>query len=184
MGSSSECSLSLRLLGPFHLSIAGQEVPIESWKSRKALSLLKYLATRYGEKVPGDVLIDFLWPDSEYEAAVHTLHTTMYLLRKTLRDHTPRHLACHNWIEFSNGLYWLDTSQKVFIDVKAFSELYRESEDLEKQILFAPSKLAWMRCNCIAAASCRKIFMQTGLRRLGKTAGLSTWNWCCVRADC
>lgn len=132
MGSSSECSLSLRLLGPFHLSIAGQEVPIESWKSRKALSLLKYLATRYGEKVPGDVLIDFLWPDSEYEAAVHTLHTTMYLLRKTLRDHTPRHLACHNWIEFSNGLYWLDTSQKVFIDVKAFSELYRESEDLEK----------------------------------------------------
>lgn len=132
MSDSLECSLSLGLLGSFQLSISGQTVPIKCWKSRKALLILKYLATRYGEKIPSDVLIDFLWPDSDYEAAIHTLHTTMYFLRKTLKEFTPAHLSCHEWIEFRNGLYWLDTSQNVSIDVQDFIKLSRESEDLSQ----------------------------------------------------
>lgn len=132
MGDPLTCSLRLELLGPLRVNIAGQNLPIECWKSRKALLLLKYLATRYGEKTPSDVLIDFLWPDNEFETSMHNLHTTMYFLRKTLKDQTPEHLPCGEWILFSNGLYWLDTSGSVSVDVQDFFDLCRESEHTEQ----------------------------------------------------
>lgn len=132
MNKPSGCSLRIEILGPFRLIIYDQKIPIEAWKSRKALLLLKYLATRHGEKIPSDVLIDFLWPDSEFETSIHNLHTTIYFLRKLLKDHIPKHLLYSDWIHFNNGLYWLDSSDEVSVDVVDFLSLCRESEDLEK----------------------------------------------------
>ena len=132
MNKPSECSLRVELLGPFRLAICGQRVPMEWWKSKKALLLLKYLASRHGEKIPSDVLIDFLWPDCELEASLHNLHTTIYFIRRLLKDHAPKHMSCSDWIQFHNGLYWLDDSDQVSVDVQEFRKLCRESEDMEK----------------------------------------------------
>ncbi|NLJ81138.1 MAG: hypothetical protein GX335_08950 [Firmicutes bacterium] len=123
--------LSLELLGPFQLKIHGQAVPIANWKSKKALLLLKYLAARYDEKIPGDVLIDLLWTDADFETARSNLHSAVYCLRKTLKAHS-RDLD-ENWIQCSNGLYWLEISATVFLDLQQFSKLNLESEHLEKK---------------------------------------------------
>lgn len=132
MGNPAACSLRLELLGPFQVKVAGETLPMECWKSRKALLLLKYLATRYGEKTPSDILIDLLWPDYEFEVSMHNLHTTMYFLRRTLKDQTPRNLPCTDWVLFSNGLYWLDTTGSVSVDVQDFLRLCLESEGAEQ----------------------------------------------------
>lgn len=132
MGDPAACSLRLELLGPFQVKVAGETLPMECWKSRKALLLLKYLATRYGEKTPSDILIDLLWPDYEFEVSMHNLHTTMYFLRRTLKDQTPRNLPCTDWVLFSNGLYWLDTTGSVSVDVQDFLRLCLESEGAEQ----------------------------------------------------
>ena len=158
MNKSVGCSLCIGLFGPFCLTICGQKVPIEAWKSRKALLLFKYLATRYGEKIPSDVLIDFLWPDSEFDTATHNLHTTIYYLRKILKDHTPEHLPCSDWIQFCNGLYWLDTSDEVSVDVQDFFNLYRESEDIEQLEPFRSLEVGLR-----ALELCRGTFLQEDL---------------------
>ena len=132
MSNTPTCSLSLELLGPFRMHMAGQNLPTEKWKSKKALLLLKYLATRYGEKVPSEVLIDVLWSDKDFKTSIHTLHSTIYSLRKTLRDHTPTALPPPQWIQSGDGLYWLDPSERVSIDVQDFLKLIRESEHKER----------------------------------------------------
>lgn len=124
--------LWLQLLGPFRLQICGQKIPIEKWKSKKALLLLKYLAARYSEKVPSDKIIDLFWPDSDFEAATHSLHTTIYFLRKTLREHTPLNSIQTEWIQSANGLYWFNAATDVYLDIRNFTVLTRKSEKLAK----------------------------------------------------
>jgi len=47
----SKCKLQIGLLGPFYLMVNNEEIQEEAWKSKKALTLLKYLAARAGQKV-------------------------------------------------------------------------------------------------------------------------------------
>ena len=133
MGRGPQCILSLELLGPFRVKILGEEIPIQNWISKKALLLLKYLAAKYGEKTPSDLLIDLFWPDSDFESAGANLHTTVYFLRRVLKEHTSGQKGCTDWIESANGLYWLRVSERVRIDVHDFTRLSRESETLVRQ---------------------------------------------------
>ncbi|NLL08883.1 MAG: hypothetical protein GX266_07735, partial [Firmicutes bacterium] len=57
------CRVEIGLLGPFSLRVDDREVQSEAWKSKKALTLLKYLASRHGQKASSDALIELLWPD-------------------------------------------------------------------------------------------------------------------------
>ena len=61
----SKCRLKIGLLGPFYLTVNETEIRTDAWKSKKALTLLKYFATRAGQEVSADVLIELLWPDNE-----------------------------------------------------------------------------------------------------------------------
>lgn len=120
------------MLGPFQLKICGKPIPVESWRSKKALLLFKYLAARYAEKIPSDVLLDLLWPDADFKAARVNLHSTVYLLRQTLKKHTPDSSNL-NWIRSGNNLYWLAISASLFLDLQDFDTLYHRSEKLEAE---------------------------------------------------
>ena len=65
-GKSSILRLKVCLLGPFHLEICGKPITDSDWKSKKALSLFKYLAARIGERIPKDQLMELLWPDIDF----------------------------------------------------------------------------------------------------------------------
>ncbi|HHY14522.1 MAG TPA: hypothetical protein GX521_00445 [Firmicutes bacterium] len=131
MGQRAAHALSLKLLGPFRLDIYGNAVRVKDWKSKKALLLLKYFAARYGEKIPSDVLVDIFWQDADLDSAGHNLHGTVHLLRKTLKEHTACSKAEPGWIQYSNGLYWLEMQEDVYVDAEVFANLCAKSELLE-----------------------------------------------------
>ena len=58
MNTNGVCRAEIGLLGPFSLRIDGRQVEADVWKSKKALTLLKYLASRHGQRVSSDVLIE------------------------------------------------------------------------------------------------------------------------------
>ncbi|NLJ81399.1 MAG: hypothetical protein GX335_10300 [Firmicutes bacterium] len=125
--------LNIELLGSFRITISEKSIPIDAWRSKKALMLLKYLAANSGKKTPGDVLIDLFWPNNDLEGASRSMHTTIYYLRKTLQDYSPDNIDGSTWIRFTNGLYWLNLENGVVLDIKVFRRLVEESVFLEDE---------------------------------------------------
>ncbi len=92
MGTTRWRGMHVHLLGPLHVEVDGRVLDVSTWKSKRAVTLLKYLVARAGERVPRDVLVDLLWPDSEdgYKST-HNLHTVVYYLRRTLEPELRRY---------------------------------------------------------------------------------------------
>ncbi|GKV66521.1 MULTISPECIES: response regulator [unclassified Sporosarcina] len=55
------------------------------WKTAKVKELFAFLITHHRTFINRDVLIDTLWPDTDYDKAKIQLHTTLSHLRKTLQ---------------------------------------------------------------------------------------------------
>lgn len=125
---SARTGMRVYLLGPLRVEVDGSVLDVASWRSRRALTLLKYLAARCGERVPRDALVDLLWPDSnDGERSTHNLHTVIYYLRRMLEPNlgpyeTPR------FLRQSHGMYWLDKAAPVWCDTDEFLHLIRQAE--------------------------------------------------------
>ena len=70
------------LLGSFRLLRTGQLLTIRPGGKREAL--LSRLALHARARISREILIDALWPDSEYALAVQSLNTLVYSLGKML----------------------------------------------------------------------------------------------------
>lgn len=79
--------LNLRIysLGPFRIFIGDEEIPLSQCKSKKGITLLRYLFfARHKGPVPKDVLLELLWPEPPPAQADLNFRVTLSLLRKTL----------------------------------------------------------------------------------------------------
>ncbi len=83
--------LVINILGPFQLRRGEQVLSSGEWKSKKALTVLKYLSLNRGKGfVPRDVLMDLLWPDVPPDSAAKSLNAALTSLRKTLEPEASR----------------------------------------------------------------------------------------------
>jgi LuxR family transcriptional regulator, maltose regulon positive regulatory protein len=74
---------------------------------RKALALLTYLLTQpHGAATP-DQLIEALWPDMDPDAALNSVHQTIYVLRRVI-DHLYRAGQSPEYVHFESDMIWLD----------------------------------------------------------------------------
>src|SRR3712207_760007 len=73
-------------LGRFRVTVAGNTLADDAWGRRKARQLFKCLLSRPRHRVTKDRLIEWLWPDSDPEAAASTLRSTVHALRSTLKQ--------------------------------------------------------------------------------------------------
>jgi two-component SAPR family response regulator len=79
-----ESPLLIHSLGSFHLYDAkGNEV---AWRTRKVKELFAFLWSFQEKPVHKTRLIEELWPDLRLDKANTLLHTTVYQLRKTLKE--------------------------------------------------------------------------------------------------
>jgi DNA-binding SARP family transcriptional activator len=106
----------VRLLGGFQVWI--DDVPLESSRKppRKLLALLKALACSGDSGVPESQLIDWLWPESEADAARKSLQISLHRLRAALGK-----TEC---VIVADGRIRLDRNQ-VWVDAWAFDSLSR-----------------------------------------------------------
>jgi LuxR family maltose regulon positive regulatory protein len=83
--------LVIKMLGPFEVVRGEQGVAAEGWKSKKACTVLKYLAAnRHKGFIPRDVLMELLWPESGIESAQKNLNAALTAVRKTLEPEAAR----------------------------------------------------------------------------------------------
>lgn len=71
-------------LGSFYLLDSQHEVV--KWRTRKVSELFLYLLFHQKKPMLNVAIIDELWPDLVLEKAASNLHTTIYLLRKLLKE--------------------------------------------------------------------------------------------------
>ncbi len=105
--------MAVRLSGPFDVVVAGR--PVESWRSQKAASILKFLLLRDLRPVRREVLMDAFWPHSSPKAARGNLNVSVYSLRSVLRAIDPG----RTYVIFRDGAYGLNPSLRYWVDARA-----------------------------------------------------------------
>jgi LuxR family maltose regulon positive regulatory protein len=118
-------TLEIHCLGGFSVSLDGE--PILDRKSGKSVGVLKYLATRPTLAATREQLMDALWGDSDVEAASNRLRVAVHGLRRLL----PPHLS-PNLMLYQDGLYRIDPTYDVVVDVRRFTELWERADRLEQ----------------------------------------------------
>lgn len=83
-GEVTEPEVSVTVLGPFSVTVAGTEVPLVAWRSRQARTLVKILAAQRGRVVTRARLCDLLWPDDDPARTGHRLSVLLATVRGVL----------------------------------------------------------------------------------------------------
>ncbi len=82
--------------------VAGSEI------RRKPLALLCYLLARPGLSATRDQVLDALWPDTDPDQAVNSLHQTVYFLRRVIEPSYSDD-ASPGYVNQDSELVWLDS---------------------------------------------------------------------------
>ena len=86
--------------------IGGRVIPGTEMR-RKPLALLCFLLSRPGMSATRDQVLDALWPDTDPDQAVNSLHQTVYFLRRIIEPSYSDDLS-PGYISQDSELVWLD----------------------------------------------------------------------------
>jgi DNA-binding SARP family transcriptional activator len=109
--------LWIELLGGFRVRIADEVIPAEVWRRRKVRSLVKLLALAHGYCLHREQVMERLWPDTDPQAALNSLHQTLYLARRNLE---PGSSARGRYLLLQGEIVTLGPPELVWVDVAAF----------------------------------------------------------------
>lgn len=115
------------LLGPLIVTRQdGTQIAGPLWNRVKTRALMAYLAMQKGTAVSREQILEMLWPDLDYKAAMHNLNTTVYNLRRSLEPDLGKASQSHHLL-YQNGCYRLDGAQSNWLDVDAFESGIRQA---------------------------------------------------------
>jgi two-component SAPR family response regulator len=124
------------LLGPLMVTLHdGTQVEGPLWNRIKTRALMAYLVMQKGTAVSREQILEMLWPDLDYKAAMHNLNTTVYNLRRSLEPSLKK--ASHSrYLLYQNGCYRLAEANTYWLDIDAFESGIRQARQ-EKDIATA-----------------------------------------------
>src|SRR5690349_22903449 len=105
------------LLGGFRATVGANTIPADAWRRRKVRSLVKLLALAHGHHLHREQLMELLWPDADSQAALNSLHQTLYLARRILE---PSGSASARYLLLQDEIVALAPAGLVWVDVAAF----------------------------------------------------------------
>jgi len=108
--------LSIRLLGPFQVTLMGK--PVTAFQSDKARALLAYLAVETDRPVRRETLAGLLWPESSEHSARTNLRSALANVRQVIGDRDaesgvdpPCLLVTRQTVQFNpEGEAWTDVA--------------------------------------------------------------------------
>ncbi|MGB2798542.1 MAG: BTAD domain-containing putative transcriptional regulator [Dehalococcoidia bacterium] len=125
--------LQVRCLGSLEVRLGWNK--LDSWRSKKAKSLFKYLIAQRGRPVPKDVLMETLWPEGDPRAANNNLKAAVHALRQTLdpggKDGNGKEAS--SYILFLDGNYMISTEAEMWVDVDEFEHQWVTGRRLDKE---------------------------------------------------
>src|SRR5579872_3716207 len=109
--------LRIHLLGGFRVSAGTRSVAADSWRLRKAATLVKVLALSTAHRLHREQLLDLLWPELDPSAAANNLHQALHVARRVLAV-APGPSSPH--LRLQDDLLLLGLPGTFWIDVEAF----------------------------------------------------------------
>jgi DNA-binding SARP family transcriptional activator len=125
--------LNIRLLGHFEVEQAGQLIPPAEWRGQKTRDLLKILLLARGHYVASDQIYEWLWPNTELEAAQTNLRAVVSDLRKILEPTLTRGRDSQFILTRHEGYEFALTSQ-VTLDTAEFERLAASPANLQSAL--------------------------------------------------
>ncbi len=133
----SAAPLRIKMLGPFEVGVGEESIPPEKWKSKRALTILKYLAAhRSGGNVQREVLMELLWPDKTPASASKNLNMALTTLRKTLEPEAK--WGESRYLVSSGESLRLHLGKGGWVDVELFQSKLQEARKAETSGMTAP----------------------------------------------
>ena len=155
-----ECEKRIYCFGDF--SAFGENGPVK-WPTRKVEELLAYFIINRDSNVEGWELGEVLWPEAEPDKVMANLHTTLFRLRKTIKEEglpidifsergrsgiyrcTLKKLSC-DLVEFEGAAMDCDIIGKSNIkEWERICSLYKEDLFLKKDYSWCEAKRVWLR---------------------------------------
>jgi DNA-binding SARP family transcriptional activator len=112
--------LTITNLGSFQIMRGDEALPI--CRTRKAISLFRYLLSRSQLSAGREELMDVLWPASAPREATHSLHVAVSILRRHLDVGDPSYLL------YASGRYTINPAAMVQDDSRMFSQASEHAE--------------------------------------------------------
>jgi DNA-binding SARP family transcriptional activator len=120
--------MRIRLFGEFSFHLGNKEVPVWTWRSKKAASLLAFLAHHRGDPVHREQAMEALWPAGDPERARKNLNVALTAMRRGLEKVDPDGAAC---IRREGAFYRLDPDLIEEIDAVEFLRSCDEAATFE-----------------------------------------------------
>jgi predicted ATPase/DNA-binding SARP family transcriptional activator/DNA-binding CsgD family transcriptional regulator len=117
------------LLGGLRASVGPRTIEGDTWRLKKAASLVKLLALSPGHRLHREQVMDLLWPDSGRRAASNSLRQTLHAVRRTLASDPS---AGSRYLASQDESLVLCPGGSLWVDVEAFEEaavMARRSRD-------------------------------------------------------
>ncbi|OPX44181.1 transcriptional regulatory protein YpdB [Ruminiclostridium hungatei] len=108
-----------------------QEKQAVLWRTAKSAELFAYLVHYKGKLVHKNKIIEALWPDSDPEKASMLLHTSIYSIRRTLKN-----IGIDGCVIYRNSSYLFDT-EKFYCDITEMEEILELIDINEENIQLA-----------------------------------------------
>ncbi|QNK89164.1 response regulator [Sporosarcina sp. resist] len=116
-------------MGSFYLLDTKQN--IVKWRTKKVKELLLYLGHHRGYPVHKSIVVEQLWPEADAEKAFTLLHSTVYQLRKTLKES-----GIENSVQFINDHYALNVFvQSDYADLEQLIKSKEMNTSIVEQVL-------------------------------------------------
>jgi DNA-binding SARP family transcriptional activator len=128
LGTAARPALRACFFGHFDLLCDGEVVQLG--RNGKALAILKYLLAQRGRPVSQDLLMGWLWPESNLKKARWSLNSAIHGLRKLLGNCPSS--APVNYVLLEEGYYRLSPEIKLVSDVDEFDAGYEGGRRLER----------------------------------------------------
>ena len=128
MESKYESSLSVRLLGPFQVTL--DERPVTGFRSDKVRALLAYLVAEADRPHRREALAGLLWPEWPERTARTNLRRALADLRQVIGDHD----ATPPFLLITRQTVHFNSDSDAWIDVTAFAALHEAPGQTIRQL--------------------------------------------------
>jgi len=131
-------TLKIYTLGQFTVMRGGINLTKEYARSIRPWLLFQFLIAHSGRELPGEYIIENLWPETRVKDPQHSLRNLVYRLRRFLGDQN----RTEHYIIYTQGNYSFNTKADYWFDVNAIEDLFDEAFSLPDE---NPAKIELLR---------------------------------------
>ena len=112
-----------------HYRHVGQDIQTFQWRTAKAQELFAYLIHHRGHTVHKETILDWMWPEYEIEKSTTHLHTTIYQIRRVIKQ-----LGLDILVKYQDEGYRLELGT-LMLDAEIWEQGVRSAPPVEPETL-------------------------------------------------